>query len=124
MFFSAKGIGVDLVRIERLQKITPRTVARLFTIQEIAECSGPRRFERLAGKFAAKESVLKALGTGLASGMRWHDVEILTSASGSPTVELKGEAGRRLLSMGAKAVMVSISHEGGLAMAAALVVDS
>ena len=75
------------------------------------------KIERLAGKFAAKEATLKALGTGLASGICWLDVEVLREKSGAPRIRLGGRASAIALRAGIRAVHVSITHSGTQALA-------
>jgi len=115
------GIGTDIVEIERIrqavQKRGRRLLDRLFTPEEQALC-GARRdpYPCYAGRFAAKEAVLKALGTGLA-GCHWTDVQIERDAAGAPVVRLAGPAAA--LAGGAR-VLVSISHDRERALAFAL----
>jgi len=95
----------------------------LFTERELAYCAGKRRrHEHLAARFAAKEAVLKALGTGLVRRMRWTDVEVVNDGSGRPRVRLSGEvaalAERRRLA----GLEISLAHSAGLAVAEALAV--
>src|SRR3989337_674450 len=82
--------GIDIVSIERVRKACrrPGVLERLFTENELA-CAFLRRdpFKRLAGRFAAKEAFLKALGTGLSSGIRWKDVEVVKDPFGRPVVK-------------------------------------
>ncbi|MFZ3073455.1 MAG: holo-ACP synthase [Thermodesulfobacteriota bacterium] len=82
--------GIDIVSIERVRKacLRPAILERLFTKNELAYAfSGRDPFKRLAGRFAAKEAFLKALGTGLSSGIRWKDVEVVKDPSGRPVVK-------------------------------------
>ena len=117
------GIGTDIVEIERvrrsLEKWGQRLLDRLFTPEEQALC-GARHdpCPCYAGRFAAKEAVLKALGTGLA-GCRWTDVRIGADPAGRPVVSLSGPAAR-LTEEGD--VLVSISHDRGRALAFAVAV--
>lgn len=118
------GHGIDLMPVERLQRSIDeygdRFLQRVFTVAELAyNASHARRIEHLTGRFAAKEAVLKALGTGWAGGIAWTDVEILATA-GPPQVVLHGEAARISLARGVGAWHLSISHAGGLAIASAI----
>jgi len=115
------GIGVDIVKVERVAKISLAARERLFTPQELASCKGsPERIaERLAGRFAAKEAVLKALGTGLAQGIRWQDVEVVNGSLGEPTVILHGKAKELAEQKNIQNIMLSLSHDAGLAIAMA-----
>ena len=107
----------------RLATENPGIGETLFTGLELRYCLGKRRtFEHMAARFAAKEAVLKAFGTGLGQRMRWTDVEIVNEINGRPTVRLHGEvaafAERRRLAD----VDVSLAHSGGVAMAHAVTV--
>ena len=87
-------VGIDLVRVERLARLAaenPGVLETIFTGHELSHCLGRRRtYEHLAARFAAKEAVLKALGTGLDQRMAWIEVEIVNDASGRPRVCLSG----------------------------------
>ena len=88
------GVGTDLVHVPRLAGVLarhPGFAARVYTPTEIAYCKRHREpSARYAARFAAKEAVLKALGTGLARGMRWQDVEVVSGPDGGPRVILHG----------------------------------
>lgn len=118
------GVGVDLIRVERVAKISEGARMRLFTVAELANSAlhPARQAEKLAGRFAAKEAVLKALGTGLAAGIRWHDVEITNGSAGEPLVLLHGRALELAAEKGVHKVLLSISHDGGMAIAFAALV--
>src|SRR5450432_2715544 len=91
------GHGIDIVQTDRIRRMVEahgeHFLGRVFTSAEraYADRSKKRRFEHLAGRFAAKEAVLKALGTGWRGGIAWTDVEIVNEASGRPGVHLMGE---------------------------------
>jgi holo-[acyl-carrier protein] synthase len=122
---SVRGIGTDLVAVERFAQPDPRLLARLFTPAELAELdhgSPERRAERFAGRWAAKEAVVKALGTGFAQGIRFHDIEISRGVSGQPTVQLHAAAAQHLQALAADRLLLSISHDGGFALAFAVAV--
>jgi holo-[acyl-carrier protein] synthase len=119
------GAGVDLVAVERVERLVERYAGAgetLFTRRELEYCMPrPRRYEHLAARFAAKEAVLKAFGTGKRGRMRWTDVEIVTEPDGGrPTVRLGGAAAAFAKQNGLKEVDVSLSHTGGLALAFAV----
>lgn len=94
----------------------PQRVARLFTRvcteaeREYYEKFGEGRFERYAGRFAAKEAISKALGTGIAAGVNWTDIEILPTPS-ALEARLHGAAAARMATLGATRVLVSITHD-------------
>ena len=119
------GLGVDLIELERVRGIYERHgerfLGRVYADPERArtrEMRDPTSF--LAGRFAAKEAVLKVLGTGLSGGIRWLDVIIVREPSGAPRVYLSGKAFVRASSMGLGRILLSISHGRDLAMAQAL----
>ncbi len=118
------GHGIDLMPVERLQRSIDehgdRFLQRVFTPAELASnASHARRVEHLTGRFAAKEAVLKALGTGWSGGIAWTDVEILATA-GPPSVRLHNEAARIASARSITTWHLSISHAGGLAIASAI----
>ena len=120
------GHGIDLVDIARLGRTLDdhpeRFLERCFTSAEQVYCDegGTRRLERLAGRFAAKEAVLKALGTGLRHGMAWTDIETLPDDAGRPTVHLQGQAAVFADSLGVSQWWMSISHTETHAIASAI----
>jgi holo-[acyl-carrier protein] synthase len=107
----------------RLAAENPGIRETIFTEVELRYCLGKRRTsEHLAARFAAKEAVLKALGTGLGQRMRWTDVEILSGALGRPRVRLHGEVAAWARRGGLADLDVSLSHTSELAMAQAVAV--
>lgn len=120
------GIGVDIVSVPRmaalLERYEQRATQRLFTPDELAACQ--RRLapaDCLAGRFAAKEAFLKALGTGLASGVRWHDMALRSDRRGRPELLLTGRAGDRLRELGGDRVHVSLTHDASVAIAMVII---
>lgn len=89
-----KGIGIDIIEIERIEKIAnrqPRFVERILTVAErdrYKTLSKRRQLEFLAGRFAAKEAVVKALGTGIMHSIGWQDIEVLNDGRGKPIVNV------------------------------------
>jgi holo-[acyl-carrier protein] synthase len=120
-------VGVDIVgvaRVARLLASHPGAVEELFTPAEQAYCRRKRRAdEHFAGRFAGKEAVLKAVGTGLRRRMRWTEIEILSGEAGRPNVALHGEVAAQARRRGIRDVQVSISHSDGLALAHAIAVE-
>ena len=114
------GIGTDLCQIARMERTlrNPRFLERWFTEAERAYLAG-RRAESVAGLFAAKEAVAKALGVGF-SGFGPAQVEILHDENGRPVCRLYDGALARLTEIGGHEVLVSITHDGGLAAAFAV----
>ncbi len=115
--------GIDIIEISRFGQACdkhPRLLARLFTDKELAALK-TRTVSSLAVRFAGKEAVLKALGTGL-SGLSWHDIEILNNDLGEPIVYLSERAREIALSRGGAGavVRVSLSHSRDNAIAMAV----
>lgn len=116
-----KGIGVDIVRVNRIQKIInkwgSRFLYRVYTNSEINYCkdySNP--VIHYAGRFAVKEAAVKMLGTELA-GISWHDFEVVNTSEGKPELYLSGQAAYLQQKKGIDMVHVSISHEKEYAVA-------
>ncbi len=107
-----KGIGVDIIEIERIRESIDtsgdRFLEKVFTPQEIAYCSGKQNSaQHYAARFAAKEAMSKALSTGWAGEFRWKDVELTNDPSGQPHISLHG---RLRDGMAGTCVHVSLSH--------------
>jgi holo-[acyl-carrier protein] synthase len=119
-------IGVDIVDVDRLRRLVTEYEGRrdeLFTPTELAYCNRKRRpYEHLASRFAAKEAVLKAFGTGLVQRMRWTDVEVVNEPGGKPGIRLHGEVAEVAARRGLNDLDVSISQTGALAVAQAIAV--
>ena len=119
------GHGVDLVEVARIarsvERFGDRFLERVFTQAERAYAGdGPRRHEHLAARFAAKEAVFKALGTGWGQGIGWADIEVARNASGKPTIVLHGRATDLAFRSGVKWWHLSLTHTRGLAMASVI----
>jgi holo-[acyl-carrier protein] synthase len=110
--------GVDIIEIERIERTVrrfgDRFLQRIYTDGEIAYCRG--RSQRLAGRFAAKEAVSKALGVGIRR-IRWRDIEILPDGRGKPHVHLHGGASKVAKGQGLDGFDVSITHSRSDAIA-------
>jgi holo-[acyl-carrier protein] synthase len=116
------GLGVDITEVDRMEAAIARRgrpfLNRLFTPAEILYCEKHRHSaERFAGRFAAKEAAMKALGTGWARGVRWIDIEIVREPSGKPTLKLSGAARAIAASLGVMHIAVTITHDGNTALA-------
>ncbi len=116
------GIGIDIVDIGRvdalLSRYGERFTQRVFTEAEAAYAHrSVKPAERLAGRFAVKEAVLKAFGTGKSQGIRWRDVETVRGPMGRPKVLLYGKAANYLEKLKADTIHVTITHDGGKAVA-------
>ena len=119
------GHGIDIVETARIARLAAEHgehfLARCFTAAERAYAQDKRReIEHLAGRFAAKEAVLKVLGTGLGQGMAWTDVEIRREPSGQPAVVLHGRCQELAAELGIDQWWVSISHIATHATASAI----
>ncbi len=117
--------GIDLVecgRIEQmLSKHDERFLDRVFTAAEQAYCVGPKlQIERLSGRFAVKEAVLKLLGTGLRDGLSWTDIETKNDPAGKPLVALSGQCAVIAKELGIDRISVSITHTKDLAVASVI----
>ena len=110
--------GVDIIEIHRIKQVLDRYgerfLNRLFTPNEIDYCRG--RAPNLAGRFAAKEATMKALGTGV-RGVSWKDIEVVRADSGAPSVKLHGRAENRAEQLHVVEISVSISHSREYAVA-------
>ena len=116
------AIGIDIIEIARIEEIFRRRGERfrrrVFTESEIEYCE--RRASKVASyaaRFAAKEAVMKALGTGWAEGVGWSDIEIIRAESGAPIIKLHGRALERMRELGAARVHASLTHSRDIAMA-------
>ena len=115
------GVGIDLVDIERFERVKPRVRERLFTPAEAKYCVLQRRPDlHFAARFAAKEAVLKALGTGWSGGISWTDVEIVREKHGEAAVKLSGVAAKRAKTMKIRTWLVSMTHTSTTAAAVAI----
>lgn len=109
------GIGTDIIECLRIAQMIERHgeifIRRVYTDHEIAYCSSKRAAtQHYAGRWAAKEAVLKALGTGWVRGISWRDVEVRHKAGGAPIVALRGGAREVFERSGIAHMHLSISH--------------
>lgn len=121
------GIGTDIVECLRIAQMIERHgelfITRVYTDHEIEYCQCRKQAtQHYAGRWAAKEAVLKALGTGWRRGISWRDVEIRNDASGKPTVALRGGARDMVEELEITEMLISISHCRSHATAYALAV--
>uniref|UniRef100_A0A7V3RIQ4 Holo-[acyl-carrier-protein] synthase n=1 Tax=candidate division WOR-3 bacterium TaxID=2052148 RepID=A0A7V3RIQ4_UNCW3 len=118
------GIGIDIIEVERIKSAIERHgtfIHRIFSPEEIKFSSrGVFRYEELAGRFAAKEAVLKAIKTGWRQGIGYRDIIILNEKSGAPYVLLSGRAKEISEQLRIKNIYVSISHTRELAIGMAI----
>lgn len=117
--------GIDLVQLSRISSMRDKHgshfLERVYTQKELdyaGDCK--KTVERLAGRFAAKEAVLKLMGTGLRGKMQWTDIEVLNDELGRPAVRLSGEVERLAAQKGIEQITISITHTADMAMASAV----
>jgi holo-[acyl-carrier protein] synthase len=121
------GIGTDIIECLRIAQMIERHgelfITRVFTPHEIQYCQSRKlATQHFAGRWAAKESILKALGTGWVKGIGWRDMEIRNEPGGKPIVVLRGGARDAVEKLGISHVQISISHCRSHAIAYALAV--
>ena len=119
------AIGIDIIEVDRVRKVYEhhgdRFLKRVFTEAEVLQCRG--KANRLAGRFAAKEAISKALGTGL-HGVAWREMEVVQLRSGRPTVTLHGNAKRRAQLLGISAFDVSMADLKDFSIAVAVAIQT
>ena len=119
------GIGIDLVKISRIQEMMerwgPRFLDRVFTPTEQAYCLR-HRFPpvHLSARFAVKEAILKALGTGLRMGTKWKEIETVNNPAGKPEVKLWGTTGQLAAEKNVSKIFATITHDHDYAIAQVL----
>jgi holo-[acyl-carrier protein] synthase len=116
------GLGIDIAEVARVKAAIERHgetfLRRLYTAREQEYCERfKNKYERYAGRFAAKEAAMKALGTGWSRGVRWVDVEVTREKGGRPTMRLAGEAAHIADRLGVKYISLSITHTADQAFA-------
>lgn len=126
---NVRGMGVDLAQIPRFRRAVERWddrfLRKVFTDDEIAYCRDRRDpIPHLAARFAAKEAALKALGTGLALGTRWREVEVRRAPGQAPTLTLTGRCQALAAARGADTALLSLTHDGDYALAQVLLLDT
>ena len=119
-----KGIGMDIVEIDRVAEAIQRQrfIDRVFTFEEQEYCDrrGTGRAASYAARFAAKEAVLKALGTGLSGEGTWLEVEVVKEKSGKPGIQLHGYFARLAMEAGVTGIYISLTHAKQYAAAQAI----
>jgi len=119
------GIGTDIVEVTRIGEMIERHgeifLQRVFTEGEIRYCQERKlAMQHYAGRWAAKEAVMKTLGTGFSKGVGWRDIEVASQKSGQPIILLSGGAKEMTKVMGIDEVLISISHCRAYATATAI----
>jgi holo-[acyl-carrier protein] synthase len=109
------SVGTDIIECVRIAQMIEKHgevfLQRVFTQKEIVYCSSRKAAtQHYAGRWAAKEAVLKVLGTGWAKGIQWTDVEVVNEVSGAPMIKITGKASEIAKDRGIREVMISISH--------------
>jgi holo-[acyl-carrier protein] synthase len=125
---AVKGIGIDVVKVERIMQSIERHGSRfenrLFTPDELEYC---RRHKdpvpHLAARFAAKEAAFKAIGTGLSGGVGWKMAEVIQPGGHQPKLAFHGVALERFTALGCSRSHLSLTHDGGLAIACVVIED-
>ena len=121
------GIGIDAARVSRTAELVSRFgtrfTSRVFTEGERDYCrKRPRPDPSFAARFAAKEAVMKALGSGWGSGVRFREIEVIQGERGAPLIKLRGGAEKRAAGLGVDKIMVSLTHEADMAIAQAVAI--
>ena len=117
--------GIDLVDFPRIEEMinrhSERFINRIFTVAEQAYAdSNKNRIEKYAGRFAAKEAILKLIGTGWRGKIAWTDIEVINNSSGQPQVTLDGEVKIIAEKLGITQISISITHTANFAIASAV----
>jgi len=121
------GHGIDMVETARIARLLeehgPRFLRRCYTEQEQSYAADKRRhLEHLAGRFAVKEAVFKALGAGWSGGVTWTDIEVQRLATGQPQLVIQGHSAELARQLGVTQWLVSITHTVDCAMASVIAV--
>jgi holo-[acyl-carrier protein] synthase len=119
--------GIDLVNFERIEQMLHRHgdhfLQRVFTAREQADAAAIKnRIEKLAGRFAAKEAVLKLIGTGWRGGIAWTDIEVVNDPLGRPKVTIHGKVKETAEALRLGPIALSITHTANFAMASAIAI--
>lgn len=121
-----RGIGIDVVKVDRivdsLERFGERFERRIYTEGELAYCRTHKDpIPHLAARFAAKEALFKAIGTGVSSGVGWQQVEVIQPGGRRPALEITGRALEIFQAQGCTASHLSLTHDGGLAIACVVI---
>lgn len=125
---SIRGLGLDIVSVARIKRLHDeygrQFAGRIFTPVEIEYCENKQNpYPHLAARFAAKESLLKAVGLGLRDGLSWQQIEVVNDPKGAPKLILTGRASEILSEMEIVDTLLSISHTDELAVAEVLLLS-
>ncbi len=120
------GIGIDIAEVDRIEKLAEKHeqfLTRVYTEREIGYCNKKRnKYQHFAARFAAKESVLKALGVGWSQEIKWTDIETVNESSGRPRINTYGAVKRFVEQKGVKEILISLTHTSRYAIASAQLV--
>ena len=119
------GIGIDIIEVTRVhasvERFGERFLKRILLADEIAYCQSHKKTAPyIAARFAAKEAISKAFGTGIGAKLSWHDMEVKRRESGEPFVVLHGNGENLLQERGGRGVLISLSHTDNYAAAVAV----
>ncbi len=122
------GIGIDLVKVSKVQHLLSghdKRLEKIFTLAEIEYCQKRRhQFQHFAARFAAKEAMFKALGTGWFEEVKWTDIEVVKDGMGKPKINLHGKAKEMTERMHIRDILVSLSHCSDYAIAQVILVSN
>lgn len=121
--------GIDLVDFPRIEQMVnqhgERFLTRIFTDAEQSYANSNKNgIEKLAGRFAAKEAILKLMGTGWRGKIAWTDIEVINNPMGQPEVTLTGEVAKIAANLGISHISISITHTANFAIASAVALTS
>ncbi len=119
------GIGTDIVEIVRIARLIERHgdlfLNRVYTADEVRYCQRHKNsYQHFAGRWAAKEAVMKSFGTGFTRGIHWQDIEVVSMRSGEPVINIQGGAGDLAEKLRIHKVLITISHCRAYATATAV----
>lgn len=117
------GIGTDLIELKRVEKVLPRLTQRILTAKELTALPRllQRRLEFVAGRFAAKEAISKAMGSGIGKQCSFQDIEVLNDESGKPVATVSTRVLREVYQTDSVCIHLSISHSDHYALAMAVI---
>jgi len=117
------GIGIDITEVSRIKSLAEKHeqfLTRVYTEKEINYCNKKKnKYQHFAARFAAKESVLKALGVGWSQEIKWTDIEVVNEPSGKPRINTYGKVKRLMEQKEVKEILISLSHTSHHAIASA-----
>jgi holo-[acyl-carrier protein] synthase len=117
------AIGIDITEVSRIESLAEQHeqfLTRVYTEKEISYCNRKKnKYQHFAARFAAKESVLKALGVGWSREIKWTDIEVVNEPNGKPRINTYGEVKRLIEQKDVKEILISLSHTSHYAIACA-----